>query len=73
MDRYFPLCQVYYLTCSATVRPKNVNTLPSAMQIKIVVPILIALFSGMIVKACSGLKRKVGAPNKPQRYQAAIR
>jgi hypothetical protein len=43
------------------------------MQIKIVVPRLIALFSGRIVNASSGLKRKVGAPNKPHKYQAAIR
>jgi hypothetical protein len=43
------------------------------MQIKIVVPRLIAVFSGKIVNACSGLKRKVGVPNKPHRYQAAMK
>jgi hypothetical protein len=43
------------------------------MQIKIVVPMLIAAFSGKIVMACSGRKRNVGAPNRPQRYQAAIK
>ena len=73
MDRYFQSSRVDYLACSVTRRLKNVNTLPRVMQIKIVVPRLIAFCSGMIVNACSGLKRKVGAPNKPQRYQAAIR
>jgi len=41
------------------------------MQIKIVAPRQIAVFSGKIVNACSVLKRKVGAPTKPQRYHAA--
>lgn len=71
---FYPvLVHCSHLSCKVTRRLKKAKTLPKVRQIKIVVPKLMALFSGMIVIACSGLNRKVGAPNKPQRYQAAIR
>ena len=80
LDRYLPksklwvhLSQGYYLACSAARWLKNVNTLPRVMQTKIVVPRLMAALSGKIAIASSGLKRKVGAPNNPHKYHAAIR
>jgi hypothetical protein len=68
-----PTLMVNHSAFREYLRLKYVKKLPKVMHIKIVVPMLTALLSGMMVIACSGLKRKVGAPSNPQRYQAAIR